>query len=67
MNTPLEYIPIQVISGILDEISKLNRLIRELQDAGENPDSLSIRQYKFLRDRFKKELQELLKEYDLIS
>lgn len=58
-------IPFAQIKNLLEMVSMHNKEIKMAQAHGKSADSLMIRQSKYQRDRYLRELNTLLLEYDI--
>lgn len=67
MDTAEHKIPFKQIEGILEHIERTDQLIADLLKAGEKEDGLAIRQYRHLRNDFRKQLHRILSEHDLME
>ena len=67
METTKHKIPFKQIEGILEHIESTDQLITQLLKAGEKEEGLAIRQYRHLRNDFRKQLHHILSKHDLLD
>jgi hypothetical protein len=66
MQTEVDNVPLVAINQLIKSIARTEKIIESELKAGEPENGLTIKQYKHLKDKFVNELNELLKQYNLV-